>query len=388
MHSSMHIWHIAMHASSIDIITVGVMPCMRIIERIMVLHMSAQFMHAGAQSIIWVEHTVHACSQAEQASIQACMTDMSMVFMPGIAMASLDIMFIIIESTSAPFAPLQAASAACTERYSSTSPASPGHPHAQPDFTRRSHRAAPRSLERMPDTTTASRSFARTLAAAAAALLLVTGGLVAAAPASAHDELVSTDPAADSTVEELPAQLTLTFSGELATDAGATELQVTDAAGTSLGDGDPAVGGTSVTQALTGAVSGPITVLWKVVSSDGHPISGQFAFTVTAPATPTPKPTAETPAPTASATPSDTPSAEPTETPTVAPEPVDSSSAALPWIIAGLLLAAVGGAVTYLLVSRARRLRAEEELRAGAAEAATGGSTGGSAPRSEPPADR
>jgi hypothetical protein len=112
MHLSMHIWHIAMHASSIDIMTAGVMPCIRIIERIMVLHMSAQFMHAGAQSIIWVEHTVHACSQAEQASIQACMTDMSMVFMPGIDIASLDIMSIIIESTSAPLALVRAARAA------------------------------------------------------------------------------------------------------------------------------------------------------------------------------------------------------------------------------------------------------------------------------------
>ena len=93
-----------MHASSIDIMAAGVMPCIRIIARIIVLHMSAQFMHAGAQSIIWVEHTVHACSQAEQASIHACMTDMSMVFMPGIAMPSLDIMSIIIESTSAPSA--------------------------------------------------------------------------------------------------------------------------------------------------------------------------------------------------------------------------------------------------------------------------------------------
>ena len=61
----------AMHASSIDIMTAGVIPCMRIIERIIVLHMSAQFMHADEQSIICVEHTVQACSQAEHASMQA-----------------------------------------------------------------------------------------------------------------------------------------------------------------------------------------------------------------------------------------------------------------------------------------------------------------------------
>ncbi|WP_311243780.1 hypothetical protein [Microbacterium sp. WCS2018Hpa-23] len=100
MHSSMHVWHMAMQASSIAIIDAGVMPCIRIIERIMVLHMSAQFMQAGEQSIIWVEHTVHACSQAEHASMHACMTDMSIMAMSGI-----DIMFermapIIIESIS------------------------------------------------------------------------------------------------------------------------------------------------------------------------------------------------------------------------------------------------------------------------------------------------
>ena len=47
----MQTWHMAMQALSIDIIDAGVIPCIRIIERIMVLHMSAQFMQAGAQSI-------------------------------------------------------------------------------------------------------------------------------------------------------------------------------------------------------------------------------------------------------------------------------------------------------------------------------------------------
>ncbi|CAD5141367.1 protein of unknown function [Microbacterium sp. Nx66] len=36
MHSSMHIWHIAMQASSIAIIVAGVIPCMRSIDRIIV----------------------------------------------------------------------------------------------------------------------------------------------------------------------------------------------------------------------------------------------------------------------------------------------------------------------------------------------------------------
>ncbi|GAA1141677.1 hypothetical protein GCM10009651_27270 [Microbacterium natoriense] len=98
MHMSMQVWHIAMQASSIDIIDAGVMPCIRIIDRIIVLHMSAQFMHDGAQSIICVEHTVQACSQAEHASMHACMTDMSIIAMSGIDIMFFDMAPIIIES--------------------------------------------------------------------------------------------------------------------------------------------------------------------------------------------------------------------------------------------------------------------------------------------------
>lgn len=236
----------------------------------------------------------------------------------------------------------------------------------------------------MPTKTTSPRPFARALVAAATALLLTAGGLLVASPANAHDELISTDPAADSTVDALPEQLTLVFSGELATDPGATELQVTDAAGASLADGDPVVEGTNVTQTLAGAASGAITVLWKVVSSDGHPISGEFGFSVTAPPTPTPTPT-----PTSSPTPTEAPTAEPTPTPTETPVPAADENSALPWIIGGLLLlAAVGGAVIYLLASRARRIRDEEALRASAAQTAAGGAPDASAPHSEPPADR
>ena len=108
MHSSMHVWHIAMHASSMAIIDAGVMPCMRMSDRIIVLHMSAQFMHAGAHDIICVEHTVHACSQAEQASIHACITDMSIASMPGIDIMSFDMASIIMESISH-LAPLMSA---------------------------------------------------------------------------------------------------------------------------------------------------------------------------------------------------------------------------------------------------------------------------------------
>jgi hypothetical protein len=67
---------------------------------------------------------------------------MSMVLMPALDM-SLDIMSIIIESTSRSF-PLHlvAATAARIERYSSTPSASPGLAHAQHEFTRPTHESA------------------------------------------------------------------------------------------------------------------------------------------------------------------------------------------------------------------------------------------------------
>ena len=176
---------------------------------------------------------------------------MSMVLMPALDM-SLDIMSIIIESTSRSFHFTSwRRAAARIERYSSTVPR-----HRVPrtlsmnSHGRHMNRAGParRSLERMPTNTAPPRSFRRAITAAAAALLLAAGGLLVASPASAHDELVSTDPAADTSLEALPAELTLTFSGELAADPGATELQVTDASGAVLADGDPLVEGTVVTR--------------------------------------------------------------------------------------------------------------------------------------------
>ncbi|HWT32635.1 MAG TPA: hypothetical protein VN107_02655 [Microbacterium sp.] len=62
--------------------------------------MSAQFMHAGAQSMPCIEHTVHACSQAAHASMHRCIMAMSMAGIPGIDIMSPERMAsIIIEST-------------------------------------------------------------------------------------------------------------------------------------------------------------------------------------------------------------------------------------------------------------------------------------------------
>lgn len=207
--------------------------------------------------------------------------------------------------------------------------------------------ALTRSLRRLP-----------ALVAATAALLMVS--LAAASPAAAHDQLVASDPAADSTVETMPAELTLTYSAELI-DAGAdgTVVEVLSPTGADVATGAPALNGAVVTVPLAEAAeAGAYTVNWRVVSSDGHPIDGTFAFTVTTPTAPSamPEPT-RTPHAT---TPVDDPTATPTPVATDDPAdgtPADGDSFArnLPWIIGGLLLAAGLGALVAVLVARARR---------------------------------
>lgn len=103
-------------------------------------------------------------------------------------------------------------------------------------------------------------------------VVLVPGGV-----AVAHDELLSSDPADGSTVEA-PEELVLTFSGEIA-QVGA-QLQMTGGAGGEVADGDPEVRGTDLVQPLTDVGPGDYEVVWRVTSSDGHPISGTFGFTV------------------------------------------------------------------------------------------------------------
>lgn len=194
----------------------------------------------------------------------------------------------------------------------------------------------------------------------ALAASLLTAFLVLFAPlsASAHDALVASSPEADGTVDTLPEALTLTFSEDLIAGEGATEVVVTDAAGTTVSTGAATVTGAVVTQPLAAeAEAGVYRVLWKVVSSDGHPTSGEYSFTVTTSTVvaPASEPTAQA---------SEEPVAQPSETvatpdPTAAPtseEPTDTTGL-LVLVIVGLLAIA---AVTILLkVRRMNRVLAD-----------------------------
>ena len=151
----------------------------------------------------------------------------------------------------------------------------------------------------------ASRRAVVVLAIAAVAVL------VGAGAAQAHSTLVSTVPVDGSTVATAPERVNLTFN-EPARSLG-TEVVVTAPDGRTISSGDPVLDGSSVSQAVAGALpAGAYTVTWRVTSADGHPLEGVFSFTATGATTvgagpaatvsPTPTPTSA-PAPTPSTTP-------------------------------------------------------------------------------------
>jgi methionine-rich copper-binding protein CopC len=141
--------------------------------------------------------------------------------------------------------------------------------------------------------------FARFIAAA----VLATGLLVVgASPAGAHDVLLSTNPAPDSSVDGTQDRVTLNFAAPpLASLESAITIQVTDPAGTDVTDGTVDIDGATLTTGVDLSTAGTYQIGWRSVSEDGHPISGTSVFTSTgvAPATtPTssPVPTASAPA--------------------------------------------------------------------------------------------
>lgn len=103
-----------------------------------------------------------------------------------------------------------------------------------------------------------------------------------AASAQAHNYIVSSTPAEGATIATLPASFGVTTNDNLLSLGGATggfALQVKDSAGLFYEDGCITVAGpTMSTSAVLGA-PGPYTVLWQLVSIDGHSVSGSYDFT-------------------------------------------------------------------------------------------------------------
>lgn len=118
----------------------------------------------------------------------------------------------------------------------------------------------------------------RALLVGAASLILVLAGPVTAS--HAHDELVDSEPADGVELPAAPEEILLEFSGEVAPVG--TFVIIEGPLG-EVTDGEPAVDGTEVTQpTLVDVPPGEYSVTWRVTSSDGHPISGEFGYSIAA----------------------------------------------------------------------------------------------------------
>lgn len=204
------------------------------------------------------------------------------------------------------------------------------------------------------------------LAATIAGSLLVAAAAVGvAAPASAHDYLVSTSPAGDSTVSEPFTTVSLTFNEPPFADAGAAiGIRVSDPSGAVISDGSVSITDATLSTAVKPTTQGSYLVEWQNVSGDGHTVSGTFTFTYEGPvAVPTVDP-APPSTPTPSMVPTVTPapaSALPSPSATSGASGLDATSTGgFPPVLVGLVTA--GGlillaviATVVLLVSRRRR---------------------------------
>ncbi|ONI49975.1 MULTISPECIES: copper resistance CopC family protein [unclassified Streptomyces] len=186
------------------------------------------------------------------------------------------------------------------------------------------------------------RFAARALVAPAALGILVAGAPLAAA----HTDLDSSAPVAEASLAEMPESVTLTFSDPM--DQKYAKVAVTGPDKKPAGQGTPRVDGKRVTIALDPQGSaGEYSVGYRVVSADGHPVSGSYTFTV--------QTRKASPGPTASA--SELPTAPTTQPPAsgaqAAPDSGGSAGMSTAAVTAAGVLMAVGAA-GYLMLWRKR----------------------------------
>jgi methionine-rich copper-binding protein CopC len=109
-----------------------------------------------------------------------------------------------------------------------------------------------------------------------------------ATPALAHNVLVGSNPAAGSSVQSGPSQVSLTFNAPV--QFGANYLTVIGPDGNHWETSDSAtVNGDSVTAPVAPlGPAGQYKIGYRIISADGHPVSGEVTFTLAKAGTGTP----------------------------------------------------------------------------------------------------
>ena len=161
------------------------------------------------------------------------------------------------------------------------------------------------------------------------ALLTGLALVLGTAPAWAHSRLDSSDPASGSSLSTAPQKVTLTFNEPV--QPGFTVITVIGPNGADYHSGDISEVDDTVSVGVRPlGPAGAYQIGYRVVSADGHPVSGRIPFTLTAPG-----PGAAQPAPPAA------PAAAPGVVPTSAPAG-DGGAPVWPWIVGAVLVVGLG----------------------------------------------
>ncbi len=130
---------------------------------------------------------------------------------------------------------------------------------------------------------------------------LVVGLLLAGAgPASAHDVLVGSDPADGASLTTVPAQVSFTFDQPVQNFD--PVVAITGPDGVSHTSNGVSVLGNVVSAPFGQIVAGRYIAAYRIISADGHPVTGEIRFTVAAGASAAPTSAGDTPEPSAPVT--------------------------------------------------------------------------------------
>lgn len=113
-------------------------------------------------------------------------------------------------------------------------------------------------------------------------LTTITLMLTASQDAFAHAQITLTSPLKNKVVKKLPDLVWIEFDGNLITldNKGVNSLFVQDSKKRRVDDGASFVGGARISVKLkSGILPGKYLVSYRVVSEDGHPVSGSYYFT-------------------------------------------------------------------------------------------------------------
>ncbi|MEY3606010.1 MAG: hypothetical protein RL289_190 [Actinomycetota bacterium] len=124
-------------------------------------------------------------------------------------------------------------------------------------------------------------TFAKSQRIIGSILLAGLGLFAPISSASAHTDLISTSPAADSDVNASQETISLTFAEPPLVDGAA--IVVMNSSGDILDSPAPALEGASLSIPWPADLTpGKVTIQWRATADDGHVLSGEFVFNYTA----------------------------------------------------------------------------------------------------------